>query len=162
VAGDIKEAGEMPKLPHRRRRGLQRLEAVRYASDKHLGGPQARTPADNATIDSFFATLKNERLYHGAYSNPIELISDADGFVIYYNENRLHRGIGSVTPAEKHDGPADKIIAACGAGMKRARQQRLQINRGCSEGSDAADSLPIGSKALTEAASLPPSLCHPP
>jgi putative transposase len=33
-----------------------------------------RTPADNATIESFFATIKGERLYHGVYSNPIELI----------------------------------------------------------------------------------------
>jgi putative transposase len=97
-----------------------------------------RTPADNATIESFFATIKGERLYHGTYSNPIELISDADAFVAYYNEARLHMGIGFVTPAEKHDGRADSIIAARKAGMKRAREQRLQVNRGCSEGSDAA------------------------
>jgi putative transposase len=97
-----------------------------------------RTPADNATIESFFATIKGERLYHGAYSDPIELISDADTFVIYYNEARLHMGIGFVTPAEKHDGRADGIIAERKVGMKRAREQRLQVNRGCSEGSDAA------------------------
>jgi hypothetical protein len=41
-------------------------------------------------------------------------------------------------PAEKHDGRADEIIAARKAGMKRARQQRLKVNRGCREGSDAA------------------------
>jgi putative transposase len=29
-----------------------------------------RTPADNATIESFFPTIKGERLYHGAYSDP--------------------------------------------------------------------------------------------
>ena len=97
-----------------------------------------RTPADNATIESFFATIKGERLYHGTYSNPIELASDADAFVIFYNEARLHMGIGFVTPAEKHDGRADGIIAARKAGMKRAREERLQVNRGCSEGSDAA------------------------
>jgi putative transposase len=97
-----------------------------------------RTPADNATIERFFATIKGERLYHGIYSNPIELISDADAFVAYYNEDRLHMGIGFVTPAEKHEGRADAIIAARKAGMARARDQRLQVNRGCSEGSDAA------------------------
>jgi len=97
-----------------------------------------RTPADNATIESFFATIKGERLYHGAYYNPIELADDADAFVTYYNEDRLHMGIDFVTPAEKHDGRADKIIAARRAGMDRARKERLQANRGCSEGSDAA------------------------
>ena len=97
-----------------------------------------RTPSDNATIESFFATIKGERLYHGTYDNPIELISDSDGFVTYYNEARLHMGIGFVTPAEKHDGRADEIIAARRSGMKRSKARRLQVNRGCSEGSDAA------------------------
>jgi putative transposase len=97
-----------------------------------------RTPADNATIESFFATIKGERLYHGVYSDPIELISDADAFVIHYNGARLHMGIGFVTPAEKHDGRAAEIIAARRAGMEQARERRLKINRGCSEGSDAA------------------------
>ena len=97
-----------------------------------------RTPADNAAIESFFATIKGERLYHGVYSNPMELISDADAFVTYYNEARLHMGIGFVTPAEKHDGRADAIIAARRAGLKHAREQRLKVNRGCPEDSDAA------------------------
>lgn len=97
-----------------------------------------RTPADNATIESFFATIKGERIYHGVYVNPIELISDADAFVIYYNEERLHMGIGFVTPAEQHDGRAAAIIAARRVGMEQARERRLKINRGCSEGSDAA------------------------
>jgi putative transposase len=97
-----------------------------------------RTPADNAAIESFFATIKGERLYHGIYSNPIELISDADSFVAYYNEARLHMGIGFVTPAEKHGGRAEAIIAARREGMKQARARRLQVNRGCSGGSDGA------------------------
>ncbi|MBA2425604.1 MAG: IS3 family transposase [Actinobacteria bacterium] len=97
-----------------------------------------RTPADNATIESFFATIKGERLYRADCSNPMKLADDADAFVIYYNEERLHMGIDFVTPAEKHDKRADDIIAARRAGMKQARQLRLQVNRGCSEGSDAA------------------------
>ena len=97
-----------------------------------------RTPADNATIESFFATFKGERLYHGSYDDPIELVSDADAFVIYYNEERLHMGIEFVTPAEKHDGRADAIIAARKAGLKHAKEERLKVNRGRSEGSDAA------------------------
>lgn len=47
-------------------------------------------------------------------------------------------GIDFVTPAEKHDGRAEGIIAARKVGMKQARGQRLQVNRGCTEGSDAA------------------------
>lgn len=107
-----------------------------------LGIPQIfsrpRTPSDNACIESFFATIKGERLYRADYTSPIALADDADAFVIYYNEERLHQGIGFVTPAEKHDGRAEGIIAARKAGMKKARELRLQINQGCSEGSDAA------------------------
>jgi putative transposase len=78
-----------------------------------------RTPADNATIESFFATIKGERIYHGVYINPIELISDSDGFVICYNEERLHMGIGFVTPAEKHDGRAAAISPRAGSGWSK-------------------------------------------
>lgn len=97
-----------------------------------------RTPSDNAWIESFFATIKGERLYHGTYSDPIKLADDADSFVAYYNEERLHMGIDFVTPSEKHDGRADGIIAARRVGMERARERRLHVNRGCSEDSDAA------------------------
>ncbi len=109
-----------------------------------------RTPSDNATIESFFATIKGERLYHGAYSDPIELADDADAFVMYYNEERLHMGIGFVTPAEKHDGRAEGIIAARRVGMDerasedcrsiegvRRVQMLLNSLRNCVKSSDA-------------------------
>jgi transposase InsO family protein len=51
------------------------------------------TAHTNATIESFFATFKGKRLYHGTYSNPIELISDSDAFIVYYNEDRLHNRV---------------------------------------------------------------------
>jgi putative transposase len=89
-------------------------------------------------VPGSFATIKGERLYPGSYSNSIELISDADAFVTHYNERRLHMGIGFVTPAEKHDARAEASSPHAKRGTKRAREQRLQVNRGCSEGSDAA------------------------
>lgn len=97
-----------------------------------------RTPADNAEIESFFSTVKGERLYRAEYSSPIEMIEDVDVFVPYYNEERLHQGIGFVTPAEKHDGRWVAIVEARRQGMQRAQLQRQQVNRGCSEDSDAA------------------------
>ncbi|MGQ0679135.1 MAG: IS3 family transposase [Actinomycetota bacterium] len=90
-----------------------------------------RTPADNAEIESFFATIKGERLYLADYDDPIKMINDVDSFVMFYNEQRLHQGVGFVTPAEKHDGRWVAITAAREEGMKHARQRRLQVNRGC-------------------------------
>jgi transposase InsO family protein len=95
------------------------------------------TPADNAEIESFFATIKGERLYKMSYDDPIQMINDVDGFVIFYNQQRLHQGLGFVTPAEKHDGSWEAIIEARRIGMKRAQQHRLEVNRGCRGTSDA-------------------------
>lgn len=95
------------------------------------------TPADNAEIESFFATIKGERLYKMSYDDPIQMINDVDGFVIFYNEERLHQGIGFVTPAEKHDGSWEAITEARRIGMKQAQQHRLEVNRGCRGNSDA-------------------------
>lgn len=90
-----------------------------------------RTPADNAEIESFFATAKGERLYRMVYDDPIKMINDVDSFVIFYNNDRLHQGIEFVTPAEKHDGSWEAILKARRTGMKRAQQHRLEVNRGC-------------------------------
>jgi transposase InsO family protein len=89
------------------------------------------TPADNAEIESFFATIKGERLYKMSYDDPIKMINDVDGFVVFYNESRLHQGIGFVTPTEKHDGSWVEITEARKEGLKRAHQRRLEVNRGC-------------------------------
>lgn len=115
-----------------------------------------RTPADNATIESFFATIKGERLYYGTYSNSIELISDADAFVAYYNEDRLHMGIDFVTPAEKHDGRADAIIAASPSGNE-ARKSATTAGQPREFGGIRCWLIPrgLGSKALTQAESPP-------
>lgn len=89
-----------------------------------------RTPADNAEIESFFATIKGERLYRADYDSPIQMVEDVDAFVTFYNEQRLHQGIDFVTPGEKHDGRWVAIVEARREGMKRAREHRFQVNRG--------------------------------
>ena len=47
----------------------------------------------------------------------------------YYNEARLHQGIGYVTPAERHDGFAPALIEARQRGMLDARAHRVMMNR---------------------------------
>lgn len=39
-------------------------------------------PADNAEIESLFATVKGERLYKMSYDDPIKMINDVDSFVV--------------------------------------------------------------------------------
>ena len=50
-------------------------------------------------------------------------------FVIVYNAEHYHGAIGYVTPEQKHNGQAEKILGE-GAEKKRlARLQRLRVNR---------------------------------
>lgn len=87
---------------------------------------RARVPTDNATAESWIATLKCERLYEAdtAEMTPQEVESMIDRFIDYYNNERLHQGIGFVTPVERHEGRHLAIIAARRAGMQQAREQR--------------------------------------
>ncbi len=52
------------------------------------------------------ATLKCERLYEAdtAEMEPWEVQDMIDRFIDYYNNERLHQGIGFVTPAHRHEG----------------------------------------------------------
>lgn len=84
-----------------------------------------RTPTDNASCESWMATLKCERLYQAdTVEMPPEVEAMVDRFIHYYNNERLHEGIGFVTPADRHEGRHVAIIAARKEGMRRANEQR--------------------------------------
>jgi putative transposase len=89
-----------------------------------------RTPTDNATCESWMATLKCERLYDAdtAGMTPTEVLSLVDRFIDFYNDQRLHQSLGFVTPAERHDGRHTAILEARRAGMERARAARAVAN----------------------------------
>ena len=55
---------------------------------------------------------------------PWEVEQMIDRFIDYYNNERLHQGIGFVTPADRHEGRHVAIIAARKEGLRRAREQR--------------------------------------
>ena len=56
-------------------------------------------------------------------------------FIDYYNNERLHQGIGFVTPVERHEGRHTAIIAARMEGMRLAREKRkMHANGGVGEG----------------------------
>jgi putative transposase len=87
---------------------------------------RAKTPTDNATCESWIATLKCERLYEGntADLQPWEVESLIDRFIDFYNHERLHQSIDYVTPAERHDGRHVAIIDARKRGMHEANKRR--------------------------------------
>ena len=87
------------------------------------------TPEDNAYIESWFATAKCEGIYREEYSDPVAAWSGIAALVRYYNEERLHQGIGFVTPSERHEGRDVALLAARKLGLVEARRNRPLFNR---------------------------------
>jgi putative transposase len=101
---------------------------------------RAKTPTDNAACEAWIATFKCERLYDAntADMEPWEVESLLDRFIDHYNNDRLHQGIGYVTPAERHDGRHAAIIDARKLGMQEAkRRRRIEAYGGSSGETDA-------------------------
>ncbi len=122
-------------------RGTQMTSRSTQAFFFDLGIAQSfsrpRTPTDNATCESWMATLKCERLYEAdtAEVAPYEVEAMIDRFIEHYNNERLHQGIGFVTPVERHEGRHTAIIAARNEGMRLARENRkMQAYGGTREG----------------------------
>lgn len=111
-------------------RGTQMTSRSTQAFFAELGIAQSfsrpRTPTDNATAESWMATVKCERLYEADTSElaPWEVEEAIDRFIAYYNEERLHQGLGFVTPSERHEGRHTAIIEARREGMRLAQERR--------------------------------------
>ncbi|MGL4998295.1 IS3 family transposase [Cetobacterium sp.] len=53
---------------------------------------------DNGPMEGFFGNIKSEKYYLKKYSNLIELENDISDYVKFYNEDRLQKNLGSLTP----------------------------------------------------------------
>ena len=56
---------------------------------------------DNAPMESFFHTLKTERVHHRIYATKEQARRDLLAYIEgFYNSHRLHSAIGYLSPAE--------------------------------------------------------------
>ena len=76
-----------------------------YTYQKCLAGYQViqsfsrpHTPQDNAPMESFFASLKKEKLYRIQYRSPREFYDSVDTYVNWYNLSRPHQNLRYKTP----------------------------------------------------------------
>jgi putative transposase len=57
---------------------------------------------DNAPMESFFNSLKNERVFHRSYVTRAEARKDLFDYIeVFYNRKRRHSSIGYQTPAQR-------------------------------------------------------------
>ncbi len=61
---------------------------------------KAGTPYDNAVMESFFATLKQEELYRARYRSERDFKESVKRFIDFYNNKRLNDELGYVPPSE--------------------------------------------------------------
>jgi len=88
------------------------------------------TPNDNAHAEAVIATAKCEYLYSGEFANIYEVQDAVCDLVDHYNNVRLHQAIGYVTPSVKHMGLEEVVFEARRSSLARAREERLQYNKG--------------------------------
>ncbi|MFI7231450.1 integrase core domain-containing protein, partial [Nonomuraea angiospora] len=94
---------------------------------QHFGRPG--TPNDQAWIESLFGHVKDEHPHLDKITDPYELEAELDTIRVFYNEVRLHEGIGYVTPDDEHHGRGEAIRAARRAGLKTAHEARVATRR---------------------------------
>lgn len=56
------------------------------------------TPTDNAYVESFFKTLKNELVHHWKFKSIVECVARIVDYIEFYNHRRLHSGLNYKSP----------------------------------------------------------------
>jgi putative transposase len=108
--------------------GSTREFLVMCAIAQHFGRPG--TPTDQAWIESLFSHIKADWPHLDQIRDPAALRAELAAVRHQYNTQRLHAGIGYVTPEDEHEGRGPQVRAARRAGLRRARRLRVAYHRG--------------------------------
>lgn len=57
---------------------------------------------DNGPMEGFWGILKRGRYYGRRFTDKKSLITMIEEYIRYYNNKRLQRNLGTLTPMEKH------------------------------------------------------------
>lgn len=58
---------------------------------------------DNGPMEGFWGILKRERYYGKRFTSKEALVKMIEDYIEYYNNKRLQRNLGVLTPMEKHE-----------------------------------------------------------
>ena len=58
---------------------------------------------DNGPMEGFWGILKRERYYGRRFTSREELVGMIETYITYYNNRRVQRNLGVLTPMEKHN-----------------------------------------------------------
>lgn len=88
-------------------RGFQYTNRVFHAKLEVAGMIQSMSRIakciDNGPMEGFWGILKRERYYGNRFTSRESIIKMIEEYIEYYNNRRLQRNLGVLTPMEKHD-----------------------------------------------------------
>ena len=88
-------------------RGFQYTNRVFHAKLEAVGMTQSMSRVakciDNGPMEGFWGILKRERYYGKRYTDRGTLVAMIENYIEYYNNKRLQRNLGVLTPMEKHN-----------------------------------------------------------
>ena len=58
---------------------------------------------DNGPMEGFWGILKRERYYGKRFTSKKELVDMIENYIRYYNNHRVQRNLGVLTPMEKYN-----------------------------------------------------------
>ncbi|BFK66310.1 IS3 family transposase [Dorea formicigenerans] len=58
---------------------------------------------DNGPMEGFWGSLKRERYYGKRFTDRVTLVRMLEEYIDYYNNKRLQRNLGILTPMEKYE-----------------------------------------------------------
>lgn len=88
-------------------RGFQYTNRVFHTKLESAGMTQSMSRVakciDNGPMEGFWGILKRERYYGNRFTNRETLVKMIEDYIKYYNNKRLQRNLGVLTPMEKHE-----------------------------------------------------------
>ncbi|MBO6241574.1 MAG: IS3 family transposase [Butyrivibrio sp.] len=88
-------------------RGFQYTNRLFHAKLEAAGMTQSMSRVakciDNGPMEGFWGILKRERYYGKRFKDKDSLVSMIEEYIEYYNNQRLQRNLGVLTPMEKHN-----------------------------------------------------------
>jgi transposase InsO family protein len=88
-------------------RGFQYTNRIFHAKLEAAGMTQSMSRVakciDNGPMEGFWGILKRERYYGKRFTDRDSLSKMIEDYIEYYNNRRLQRNLGVLTPMEKHD-----------------------------------------------------------
>lgn len=88
-------------------RGFQYTNRIFHTKLENAGMTQSMSRIakciDNGPMEGFWGIIKRERYYGKKFTSCISLVHMIESYIEYYNNKRLQRNLGVLTPMEKHE-----------------------------------------------------------